>query len=275
MSGFKSITTALSANGMTLEDWNNAFGPELSWVGDWPATSHWPSLVATLPVKDRAKANKIMSIVTRANEDSMAWTHQEKDGVQYFYTHSGGQLFSISPTIGLSDRLLVTGADAGSVEAAMKRSASGNSELATSRIFQNAERAVPIAKQVFTYIDPALIYTRVDATLRPVLFMGAAFLPGIADTVDLNKLPAPEIITAHLSPIVMSQSYDGDGYISESVGPITVCQTIVGVGGLGGAAAMLYQHRSRGLVGPPVAPPIVPPASPPVSPSSDLGESLE
>jgi len=275
MGGLQKITSALSSNGITLEGWNSAFGPELSWVGDWPANSHWPSLFATFPVKDPAKANKILSIITTASEDSAAWTHQEKDGVQYFSTRSGGQLFSLSPTIGLSDRMLVAGADAGSVEAAMKRSANGNSELATSKNFQNAERAVPNAKQAFTYIDPVLIYTRVDATLRPMLFMSAAFLPGIADTVDLNKLPAPEIITKHLSPIVMSQSYDGDGYIAESVGPVTVYQTIIGVGGLGGAAAVLYHHQTRGQASSLMAPAIVPAASPPVSPTPGPGESPE
>lgn len=245
MAGLQRITSTLSANGMTLEDWNSAFGPEFSWIGNWPPNSHWPSLFAAFPVKDSAKANKILTIITTANADSGAWTHQEKEGVQYFSTRAGGQLFSFSPTIGLSDRMLVAGADAASVEAAMKRSSNGSSELAASKTFTNAERTVPAAQQAFAYIDPALIYARVDATLRPMLFMSAAFLPGIADTVDLTKLPAPETITKHLSPIVMSQRYDGDGYISESVGPLTVYQTIVGVGGLGGAAAALYRHRPR------------------------------
>jgi hypothetical protein len=266
MSGLQRTTDALSAKGMTLEGWNSAFGPELSWVGDWPANSHWPTFVATLPVKDPAKANKILSVITAANERD-AWTRQEKHGVQYFSTRASGQLFSLSPTIGLSDRMLVAGADAELVEAAMERSANGNSELAASKNFQNAERAVPTARQSFTYIDAALIYTRVDATLRPMLFMGAAFLPGIAETVDLNKLPAPEIITRHLSPIVMSQSYDGDGYIAESSGPVTVSQTIVGIGGLGGAAAALYYYgQSRGPVSLPPAPVTTPAASPSPSP---------
>jgi hypothetical protein len=207
--------------------------------------ARWPSLFATLPVKDPAKARNILGIITTTNGDSFQWTQKDKDGVRYFSTRSGGQLFSISPTIGLSDRMLVAGADGESVEAVMKRSASGTSELATSKIFLRAERTVPTAKQAFTYIDPALIYTRIDATLRPILLWSAAFLPGIADTVDLNKLPASEIIARHLSPIVMSQSYDGDGYIAESVGPITLCQAIVGVGGLGGAAAILYQHQTQ------------------------------
>jgi hypothetical protein len=274
MGGLQRITSALSSNGITLEGWNSAFGPELSWVGDWPANSHWPSLFATLPVKDPAKANKILSVITTVNEDSAAWTHQEKDGVQYFSTRSGGQIFSLSPTIGLSDRMLVAGADAGSVEAAMKRSANGNSELAASTNFLNAEHAVPTAKQAFAYIDPTLIYKRVDATLRPMLFLSAAFLPGIAETVDLNKLPAPEVITKHLSPIVMSQSYNGDGYIAESVGPVTVYQTIVGVGGLGGAAVLYHQQtQTRGPASSPVAPAISPAASPSVSSTPGPDES--
>ncbi len=272
MAGLQKITSVLSANGLTLEDWNRAFGPEFSWVGNWPSNSPWPSLFAALPVKDSAQANKILIAMTTANPDSVAWTRQEKDGVQYFSTRTGGQLFSFSPTIGLSDRMLVAGADAASVEAAMKRSSTGSSELAASKNFTEAERAVPTAQQAFVYIDPALIYARVDATLRPMLFMSAAFLPGIADTVDLNKLPAPETIMKHLSPIVMSQRYDGDGYISESVGPVTVYQTIVGVAGLGSGAAVLYRKQTSGTASSSLVPALgsspAPAPSPLVSPSS-------
>jgi hypothetical protein len=275
LGGLQKIASTLSSQGITLQGWNSAFGPELSWVGNWPSDSHWPSLFATLPVKDRAMANKILTIITTSNEDSAGWTHQEKDGVQYFSTSTGGQFFSLSPTIGLSDRMLVAGADAVSVEAAMQRVKIGNSDLATSKTFQNAERAVPAPKQAFTYIDPALIYTRVDAALRPMLFMSAAFLPGISETVDLNKLPAPDVITKHLSPIVMSQNYDEDGYLAESVGPVTAYQMILGVGGLGGAAAALYHYKAQGLTNPTVPPAITLPASPSASPSPKPEESPE
>lgn len=274
MSGLGKITKALSASGLTLDDWNGAFGPELSWVGDWPSNSHWPSLFATLPVKDSGQARKILTAIAAADSGTAAWTHQEKDGVQYFSTRAGWKFFSLSPTIGLSDRMLVAGADAGSVESAMKRSSNGSSDLAASKNFQTAERAVPAAQQAFAYIDPALVYERVDATLRPLLFMSAAALPGITDTIDLSKLPASETITKHLSPIVMSQRYDGDGYISESFGPVTVCQTILGMGGLGGAAAALYRqqtssaHSSR-------APTPAPAGSPSASPKSNPDESPE
>ena len=269
MAGLQKMTGALSANGITLEMWNSAFGPEFGLVGDWPATSHWPALLATLPVENAAQANKILTTITTNTENDETWTRQEKEGVSYFTTQRGSNLFSFSPTVGLSDRMLIMGADPGSVETAMKRSGSGASELGASRNFQNAERLLPTAEQAFVYIDPALVYGRVDAALRPWLFMGAALASGMSDTVDLTKLPAPEVITKHLSPIALSQSYDRDGYVAESVGPITVYQTVLGTAALGTAAAVLYRQQARWLNPGRATPALSPGISPTPSPSPD------
>ena len=235
----------LAARGVTLESWNQAFGSELSWIGNWAPNSHLPSFLVTLPVNDRDKATKLLTSMTEMNGDSPFLSAHEKDGIQFFSANRTGRLFSFSPTIGLSKDILVAGPDPDVIEVAIKRISSKSSGLAASKTFRLAERAVPPARQMFAYIDPALIYTRVDATLRPLLFMGAAFLPGFSDTIDPSKLPPPDTITKHLSPIVMSQRYDGDGYISESVGPITVSQAIVGVGGLGAAAALFYHTNAQ------------------------------
>jgi hypothetical protein len=273
MGGLQSITRALSAKGVTLEEWKSAFGDEFSLVGDWPATSRMPSLFATLPVKDAAKANKILTALAAEKAEGADWTHEERNGVHYFSTASTGRMFSLSPTIALSDRILIAGIDADSVEAAMKRSASGSSELASAKNFQTAERALPAAQQAFAYVDLALIYTRLDATLRPMLFMSAAFLPGIADTVDLNKLPAAEVIAKHLGPIVMSQRYDNDGYVAESIGPVTLYQTILGAGAISGAATMLYQHQMPRTPRTPSSSTPAPLVTPAGSPSPSPGDS--
>lgn len=267
LGGLRKITSALSASGITLEEWKSAFGAELGLLGNWPANTQWPSLFIALPVKDPAKAKTIVAAMTTGNADTgEEWTQQEKEGVHYFSSASRAQLFSFSPTIGVSDRMLVAGADPGSVEAAMKRSGTGSSELAATRNFQTAERSVPTAHQAFAYVDPALIYTRIDATLRPLLIMGAAFMPGIADTVDLSKLPPADVITKHLSPIVMSQSYDRDGYVAESVGPVPLCQTILGAVTTGSAASAIYRRQTQGSM-PSQSPSIAATASP--SPSPD------
>jgi hypothetical protein len=198
-----------------------------------------------MPVKDAAKANQIVTTITSGKVGDGQWTPHEKEGVRYFSTGSGPQLFSFTPTIGLSDRMLVAGPDLGSVEGAIKRS-TGASELAATRNFQNAERALATAQQAFVYIDPALIYARFDASLRPLLAMGAAFLPAVSDTVDLGKLPSADVITKHLSPTVMSQSYRSDGYVAESVGSVPFYQTMVGAVTTGVAASAIYRQQTPG-----------------------------
>jgi hypothetical protein len=268
LGGLQKIMASLAANGITMEEWKSAFGAEVGLIGTWAAGSQWPSLVAAMGVKDAAKANQIITTITTKTDD-VHWTHREKDGVHYYSGGSGPQLFSLSPTIGLSDRMLVVGADSGSTEAAMKRSVGGPSELGAARNFQIAERAVPTAQHAFVYVDPALVYARVDTSLRPLLAMGAAFLPAVSDTVDLARLPPADVVTKHLTPIVMSQSYRGDGYVAESVGSVPFYQTIFAAATAGTTVAAIYHQQTQGALNfpPAVAPPPV--ASPSPSPSPD------
>jgi hypothetical protein len=266
LGGLQQITGALSANGITLEEWQSAFGPELGVIGDWPANSQWPSLFLSLPVKDAAKAHKIVTTIT-ANPDGPTWTQSDREGVHYFSSASNGNLFSFSPAIGLSDRMLIAGAEMSSVESAMKRGAKGASGLAASKKFQEAERIIPSPQQAFAYIDLALVYARFDTTLRPVLVMGAAFMPGIADNVDLGKMPGAEVILKHLSPIVMSQRYERDGYVAESVGPLPLYQTILGSIAAGTAAAGFSNRQIFDSSPPALSPAPATPAPTAASPS--------
>src|SRR5436190_10857845 len=227
LGGLRTVSDSLSSNGVTPEEWKSAFGSEVGLIGNWAMNSQWPSVVAAMPVQDSAKANRIVTIVTESKTGDVRWRHREKEGAHYYSSDSGLPLFSFSPTIGLSDRMLVIGPDSGSVEAAIKHGA-GASELAATRNFQNAERAVPTAQQALVYLDPALLYARFDASLRPLLAMGAAFLPSLSDTVDVGKLPPADVVARHLSPTVMSQSYRGDGYVAESLGSLPFYQTIIG-----------------------------------------------
>jgi hypothetical protein len=226
-SGLKKLFDAAARNGVTVEDWKAAFQLELGSLGDWPERSRWPSLVATLPVKDPARANKIVDTLTSAVDEDVAWTKTEKDGIHYFYMPTPGNLLAITPTIGLSDRLLIAGFDSASVEAAMKRSLKPAGELDNSSVYQSAAHALPSPTRFFTYVDLALLYSRLDTALRPMLVMSAAFMPAISSNIDVSKLPPPEVITKHLSPIVASQRYDTDGYVAESIGPITLGQATI------------------------------------------------
>ena len=184
------VVGAISSRGVTITEWNAAFGPELGLLGDWPNGTQWPALIATVPVKDPAKAGQLFAKMTTAPDGtSLA---REENGVRFFTAREGGTPFSISPTFALSDKLLVAGATEGAVDAAIKRSSNAASELASSETFRAAERAVPAAKQAFLYVDSALLYNRLDAALRPMLLMGAAFIPSISQNIDLAKWPSAE-----------------------------------------------------------------------------------
>ena len=242
--GFSGMTQkfaqAFSDSGITADDWKAAFGLELGSLADWPSSAHWPTVLLTLPVLDVAKAGKIVEAAIRADEDAI-WTRAEKDGARYFSMESPATLVAITPTIALSDKLLVAGLNPVSVEEAVKRSGSASSELSDSPAYKNAARLVPAPTNFFAYIDTQLLYSRLDASLRPMLLLAAAFMPAMSSSFDLEKLPSPEVITKHLSPIVSSQRYERDGYVAESVGPITFNQSMLGLAILSGAGAAARQ----------------------------------
>jgi hypothetical protein len=178
-------------------------------------------------VSDSTKAGRIVEALLRAEENG-SWTPTEKDGVRYFSKQSTASFVAITPTIALSDRILIVGLDPISVEEAIKRARGTSSELAESQTYKGAARLLPAPTNFFAYVDTAQLYSKLDASLRPMLLMAAAFVPAVAGSVDPGKLPAPEVITKHLSPIVSSQRYDGDGYMAESIGPITLDQLGIG-----------------------------------------------
>jgi hypothetical protein len=216
--------------GVTVEDWKASFDLELGSLADWPQSSRWPSIIATLRVKDFARARKVVNALSHAIDEDAAWTKTEKDGVTYLYMQTPAALLAVTPTIALSNQTMTVGLDSASVESAIKRSGKPSSGLATSPNYKTAVRAVPAPTGAFVYVDTALLYTRLDAALRPMLLMSAAFMPGMSDYVDVGKLPRPEIVAKHLSPIVSSQRYEADGYVTESVGPVTLSEAAVGLG---------------------------------------------
>jgi hypothetical protein len=253
------IFQALNDADITNADWEAAFGIELGSLADWSPNAHWPSILVTLPVTDAARAGKIVEALLRADQEA-TWTQTEKDGVRYFSKQSLADFVAITPTIALSDRILIAGLNPASVEEAIKRAGSRSSELADSQTYKAATRLLPAPTNFFAYIDTAQLYSRLDASLRPMLLMAAAFTPAVGNLIDPDKLPAAEVITKHLSPIVSSQRYAGDGYVAESIGPITLDQLGIGVAILASFGSAAWQPSKN--VSPPAMPPAISKPSP-------------
>ena len=240
------IFRALADSGISADDWKAAFGLELSSLADWPSSAHWPSLILTLPIMDKAKAEKIVEAFIGADTKA-AWTQTEKDGVRYFSKQSTASLVAITLTIAVSERILLAGFNPVSVEEAMKRSGVGSSELSDSQTYRAAAGLLPAPTNFFAYVYTGLLYSRLDASLRPILLMAAAFVPAIASSVDPAKLPSPEVITRHLSPIVASQRYDRDGYVAESIGPVALDQSAIGLAVLSSLGAGARQKAGAAM----------------------------
>jgi hypothetical protein len=260
----QSITNALTSAGVTAEDCKAAFGDEISLMAAWPANAQLPSAVLTLALRDAGRARKIAAAIASSN----GWQNSSRNNADY-YSAPASVLPVVTPTIAVSDRFLVAGSNAAIVDAVVSP-ASGGGALAGSEKFRSASKLVPEPSQIFVYLDLAGLYSRFDATVRPILQMGAAFVPSLSERLDPTKLPPADVVTKHLSPVVGSTSYVNGGYRSESAGTITIEQAVI-AGGAAYAGAMIFQEqqgKTRFHLGPPS--PSLPPSPSPaaISPSA-------
>ena len=107
---------------------------------------------------------------------------------------------------------------------------------------------VPDPSQIFVYLDLAGLYSRLDATVRPILQSGRSVCAGPFQRLDPSKLPPTEVVTKHLSPVVASTSYVNGGYRSESAGTITIEQAAITGGAAYVGTMILQQHQVKAVV---------------------------
>lgn len=219
------VAIALGRANINPAEWDQAFGSEAGLLVDWAKSAHWPSGVASIAVKDFERAKKMAVVLARASDEDASWQESDRDGVHYIAMQAAPGFRVLHPTIAVSNRVMIIGLDPGSVESVIRRSENATGDLARSDVYKAANNLVPAPTNFFAYVDLAKLYGRFDETVRPILMMWAAFMPGINRQLDLSRIPSQEIITKHLSPIVSSQRYSGNGYVTESVGPITLNQT--------------------------------------------------
>jgi hypothetical protein len=220
-------------------------------------------------VKDPTRARKIAEALATMELAGTSWTRTEENGSTFYTAQIFGGLLPLTVTIAVNDRLFVLGSDDAVAKTVLSGAIPTNGGLEKSKTFRDAAGLVPRAESAFNYVDTKLLYERLDTAVRPLLTMGATLYPTWNKTIELTKVPPAEVISKHLTPIVTSQRYESDGYITESVGPVTFRQATLGV-----AAAILgsLEYFRQGLTslprltGSPAAGPSISP-SPTESPS--------
>ncbi len=240
------LTAALTAKGVAESDLHEAFGDEMEMVGDWKADARWPVILVTVPVKDGARARKIAEALASVEIGGTPWTRSDQNSVTLYRAQPFGGFVPVNLALAVSDKMIFAGSDAAAVEAAVTTTAAPAGELEKSAIFRDVSKRVPAANSAFNYVDTRLLFERADAAVRPLLLMGAAFSPALGKNFDPAKLPTPEVIGKHLSPIVLAQRYDTGGYVTESVGPVTFREATTGLAiALGG----MFIYWQKGLGG--------------------------
>lgn len=251
----QSISSALNSAGVTKEDWKAAFGDELSLMAAWPSNAPLPSAVFTISVRDGARARKI----TDAIASSSGWPKSSRNNAEYYSAPTVGMLAVVNPTIAISDRFLAAGSNAASVDGIISSASTAN-PLANTEKFREASKLVPSPSQIFIYLDLASLYSRLDAAVRPILQMSAAFAPSLSEKLDLSKLPPTDVVTRHLSPVVASSTFVDGGYRWESAGTITIGQAALVAAGM-----MIFRgHPEKSIYSVPAS--AAPPSSAPTPP---------
>ena len=109
--------------------------------------------------------------------------------------------------------------------------------------YKAAEGSVGKPNAVFSYLDTKTFFERSYGTLKPYAITASFMMPQVNDYVDPGKLPEPDVIAKHLSSTVLSESYNPEGCLLESVGSITFGQVSLV---LAGGAVALSAHFAPG-----------------------------
>ena len=236
----------MKEHGLTLENFNAAFGHELSVQLDWPAASGQPSLVLSLDVHDPAASAKFLDNFVKSLPPDVNWQVSNADGLT-FRSLSLPNISVVTPTLTLTDKHLLLGLSASGVREAAAHEKAGGANFTASETYKTAAATVGKPNLATAYIDTKPLFDRTYTTLKPLALFGAAFAgPQVNDYVDLTKLPDGDSISKHLTPIVLSEKSDDQGILVESVGPVTFIQATVGVTAMITAAAVpMLQKQFR------------------------------
>jgi hypothetical protein len=262
------LRQALAKSGVTMDDVVSSLGKELGAVMDWPQNSPQPSLLVSLDIRDRARAQKIVDVLTTGQAGLPVWAKQQ-DGGNTFYVLSSLNIGFLTPALALSDKFIVLGLTLPSVQQGLKRLAGTEPKLDSVPSFQKITKSLTAPSKSFAYLDAKGVFEKVYGIARPLIMMYGSFAPGFSVYVDVNKLPAVETISQHLGSIAASQSTGPDGDFSESVGTVTFTQAAV-LAGIGAGVAIPAAMKNHLIPTPPnLAPaPPAPLASPAISPAA-------
>ena len=237
LGGFQGMLTALGEQGVRMEDFKAAFGPEFAAILNWPAPSpnsldesSPPAIELAAQVRDAAVACKFTEALCAS------WKREQTNGLVFWKWPSGDG--GNAPVLGLTDRFLLAGLSAETLKTPAAKLKSTGATLEKSPAFTSALGTVTQPGHTLLYVDAKPLFERVYEWLRPMAMVWANFVPHAGDYVQMAKLPSTEAVSRHLHPMVLAASQNDDGTLIESSGTVTFFQAAAALAGFTGAAAV-------------------------------------
>ncbi len=224
--------------GLGVKELGQAFGPESGFLLDWPAGVMIPAPLVMMDVRDPVLARKFLdTLATLPIAAGVEFTHQEAGGIAFYsLPQTGIGLIPLQVTLGLTGKCVIGALSVDAVKQGARRYDAHEAGLDGMEGYRKAVGLVEEPTTSFAYVDTKAIFGRVYGLFRGVASMG--FVPHLSEYVDIGKLPAPETITRHLSPLVASGSVRDGGRLMESVGPVASTPAVLVTAIAAGAVAL-------------------------------------
>jgi len=237
--GARGFALSLADQGIRVEDFKAAFGPEFAASLDWPASPPGSTGTdeAAPPVFQLAGQVRAAAAARKFTEAFCANWQQEQTNDLTLWRWPIGEPGS-TPVIGLTDPFLLAGLSADSLRACAARLKKGGATLADCKAFTDALATVAPPGNTLVYLNTQALFERVYDEFCAMAAIWTTFVPHAGDYVQIKSLPRCEVVSKHLLPIVLTAKQAADGTVLESSGPITLFQTAMALGGITSAAAV-------------------------------------
>lgn len=228
--------------GIAWADFIAGFGPEAGVVLDWPAAADAPSFSFVFEVRDAARATLLVESVTGPSARGARWQRQESAGVTHFQApkdRRGGT----APALALTRGFAVLGAQGHAVRAVANRLAADSADITQGTPFHEIAARVKTPNAGFAYLDLRTLFERSYQTLRPFLGMSLGLSPELGPYLDPTRLPSSAVVVRHFGPSIYSQTSRHDGVLIESVGSLSLSQTLAGLAAGAWSSTAPYLRR--------------------------------
>ena len=243
----ESYLKVFTDQGLGPEQLAKAFGPESGFVLDWPPGAMVPTPLLMADVRDPAKARKFLdTMATLPLGEGLNFTHTDQGGISFYsLPQTGIGFFPLQITLGLTAKGVIGALSMDAIQQAARRWDAPGTSLDATDSYKKAAAMVQEPTMSFTYVDTKAIFERLYGLFRGIAAMG--FVPHLAEYVDVAKLPMPDTISRHLTPMVASGAVKDGGLLVETAGPVSTTQAVfVTAVTLGAAAVPIIEQQLKG-----------------------------